>query len=141
MQHDSAARSPVTRRPGWRGRDAGEAGTGLRPDKQNGAGGVIDDEPAGRAEALGSQAGAVTVAGEDEQVRAVGDLPFEPPAPLRRPSRITGRIRVSARTRSGSLARGSTAGTSTSDVAGSQTAERGWLVSLVEVGRGGSRYP
>jgi hypothetical protein len=45
---------------------------------------VIEDEPAGRAEALGSQAGAATVAGEDEQVRAVGggDLPLEPPAPL-----------------------------------------------------------
>jgi hypothetical protein len=41
---------------------------------------MIDDEAAGRAEAAGSEAGAVAVAGEDEQVGAFGgghDFPFD----------------------------------------------------------------
>ena len=43
---------------------------------------MVDDEAAGGTQAPGSQAGAVAVAGEDEQVGAFGggdDLPLDPP--------------------------------------------------------------
>src|SRR5690348_15321766 len=72
--------SPVVGWMRWRGWDGGDAGGGLGPDEQDGAGGVVDDEAAGGAEAAGPEVGAVTVASEDEQVGAFGgghDFPFD----------------------------------------------------------------
>lgn len=77
----------------WMGRrwwDGGEVRHGHRPDQQDGTGGVVDDESAGRAQALGSKVGAVAVAGHDEQIGACGgsddfpvdaSRPFHPAAP------------------------------------------------------------
>ncbi len=59
-------------RMGRRRWDGGEARRGHGLDQQDGAGGVVDDEPAGRAEASGSEVGAAAVAGYDEQIGAFG---------------------------------------------------------------------
>ena len=67
---------------GWRGRDGGDAGRWFGPDQQDWAGGVVDDEAGGGAQAPGPQVGAVAVAGKDEQVGAFGggdDFPLGPP--------------------------------------------------------------
>ena len=50
-----------------RRRDRADAGCGARPDDQDRAGGVVDDEPGGLAQALGPQPGPVAVARHDEQ--------------------------------------------------------------------------
>ena len=60
----------MVRRRGRRGRDGRDARRGLGPDQQDRAGGVIDDEPAGRAQAPGPEAGALAVARHHEQVGA-----------------------------------------------------------------------
>lgn len=76
---------PMVRRMGRGWWDGCDARRGHGPDQQNGAGGVVDDEPAGRAEASGSKVGAVAVAGYDEQIGAFGggdDLPFEASRPF-----------------------------------------------------------
>src|SRR5487761_532183 len=76
---------PVVRRAGGGGGMVAVPGAGSGPDQQDGAGGVIDDEPTGRAEAFRAQPGAVAVAGHDQQASAVGggdDLMLDPPGPL-----------------------------------------------------------
>src|ERR1039458_4148677 len=73
------------RRARWRGGDGGNARRGLGPDQQDRAGGVVDNEAAGGAQAPGSQAGTVAIAGQDEKVGAFGggdDLPLDPPGPF-----------------------------------------------------------
>src|SRR4051812_50065745 len=47
---------------------------GFRPDEQNGAEGVVDDEARGRREAVRSEPAAVAVAGANQQVGADGCL-------------------------------------------------------------------
>jgi len=54
------------------GAEGGGGGCGLGPDQQHGAWGVVDDEAAGGAEAARPWVGVVAVAGQDEQVSAVG---------------------------------------------------------------------
>jgi hypothetical protein len=64
----------------WRGRQDGEAGGCLGPDQQKWTQGVVDDEAAGGTEAVRAEVGAVAVAGQDEQVRALrrgDDLAFD----------------------------------------------------------------
>lgn len=58
---------PVVRRL----REVGEVGCRSGPDQEYGAGGVVDDEAVGRGQALGAQAAAVAVTGDDEQLRAL----------------------------------------------------------------------
>ena len=53
-------------------RDRVDVRRGVGPDEQDAAGGVIDDEACGRAEAAWTQARVVAVAREDEQVRVLG---------------------------------------------------------------------
>jgi hypothetical protein len=68
-----------------RWRDGGDARWGLGPDEQDGTRGVVDDEPAGPAEASRSEVGAVSVAAEDEQVgifRGGDDLTLDPSGAL-----------------------------------------------------------
>src|SRR5260221_6103240 len=60
-------------------------GAGPGPDQQDGAGRVVDDEPAGRSQALGAETGTVAVPGEDEPAGVPGggdDLPLDPPGSL-----------------------------------------------------------
>jgi hypothetical protein len=76
---------PVTWRAGRRRGNGGDARGGFGPDQQDRAGGVIDDEPRGLAEALGSEPGPVAVPGQDEQVfagRRGHRFPFEVPVAL-----------------------------------------------------------
>ena len=73
---------PVLRRAGGGGRDGRDARRGSRPDEQDWAWGMVDDEPAGRSKAPGPQASAVAVAGKDEQPGAFGggdDFPLDAP--------------------------------------------------------------
>ena len=59
----------------------------IGPDQQDGAGGVVDDETAGRAEAARAEVGVVAVAGEHEQVGAFSggdDFPFDAAGALMR---------------------------------------------------------
>src|SRR3954465_11430011 len=48
---------------------------GFRPDEQNGAHGVVDDEARGRREVVRSEPAAVAVAGANQQVGADACLP------------------------------------------------------------------
>jgi hypothetical protein len=57
--------------PGWR-RDRRQLGRGVGPDEQHMAGGVVDDEARRRADAAWAESLAVSVAGEDEDVHALG---------------------------------------------------------------------
>ena len=78
---EKASASAWVRVAGRRGRDVGGR-RGLGPDQQDRAGCVVDDEAGGGTQAPGSQVGAVAVAGEDEEIGAVGgggDFPLDPP--------------------------------------------------------------
>src|SRR5262245_6274436 len=70
---------------GWRWRDGAGAGWIFRPHEQDRARGVVDDEPAGRAKALGPEPGTVAVPGQDEQAGPGGrghDLALDAPPAL-----------------------------------------------------------
>lgn len=82
--HPSHNRDLARRRgPGWWWRrDRGQFGCVVGPDEQYAAGGVVDDEARRRAEAARSEPFAVAVAGQDEDVNALGgghDLAFDTP--------------------------------------------------------------
>ncbi len=53
----------------WRQGNGADAGSGPGSDQQNRTRGMIDDEPAGLAQALRAEPGPVAVPGHDEQVR------------------------------------------------------------------------
>jgi hypothetical protein len=57
------------RRVVWRRGDSGDVRRRLGPDQQNGAGGVIYDEPCGLAQALRPEPGPVAVSRHDQQIR------------------------------------------------------------------------
>jgi hypothetical protein len=88
---------PVVRRMRRRELDSRDARREFGPDQQNRAGRVVDDKPAGRSQAPGSQASTVAVAGQDEQSGAFGrgdDLPLDAPGarqPGARPAQPSGR--------------------------------------------------
>ncbi|MBO1419817.1 hypothetical protein J0670_35120, partial [Streptomyces sp. FH025] len=65
----AAGRRPVVLRPvvRWGRRKGIGTRCRLRPDQQDGAGSMVDDEAGGGAEAVGPEAGAIAVTGEDEQ--------------------------------------------------------------------------